>query len=88
MHYELWGIPRDGSANMIRDFDTQAEALVMVRELLADGWEADELALGLGLGDDDPEDVELLTALHGQALLDVLAQRAPEPAREGDRIPT
>jgi hypothetical protein len=88
MHYELWGIPRDGSANMIRDFDTEAEALVMVRELLANGWEVDELALGLGLGDDDPEHVELPTALHGQALLDALAERAPEPVREGDRILT
>jgi hypothetical protein len=72
MHYELWGIPRGGSGNMIADFDTQAEGLAMVRDLLAAGWDADELSLGLGLGDDDPQDVEVPLALRGETLLEAL----------------
>ena len=32
MHYELWDLP---SRNMLADFDTEPEALVAVRDLLA-----------------------------------------------------
>lgn len=43
MQVELWGLH---PANLIDTFATEAEALEAVRELLDDGWAADDLSLG------------------------------------------
>ena len=40
MHYELWALD---TGNLIRDYDTEAEALATVCDLLAAGWNADDL---------------------------------------------
>ena len=50
MHYELWDLL---SRNMLADFDTESEALVAVRELLAINPPemADELTLAWRDGD-------------------------------------
>lgn len=42
MHWELWDAD---SGNFICRWETEAEGLVMVKEMLEDGWKADELAL-------------------------------------------
>ena len=74
MHYELWG-HRPG--NLIGEFATEAEGLAFVRGLLRDGWSADNLSLGLELGDDDPEDLELPPVLTGAELAARAAAAAP-----------
>jgi hypothetical protein len=43
MYYALWG---HNPGNLIAEFDDEAEALVIVRELLEDGWDANDLSLG------------------------------------------
>jgi hypothetical protein len=55
MHYQLWDA---ASANVIAVLQTEAEGLEIVRRLLADGWDAEHLTLGLDFdegeeGDDD-----------------------------------
>ena len=57
MHYELWAL---NAGNLIRGYDTEAEALAMVRSLLADGWRADDLGLGLEFDDGEEGDDEQL----------------------------
>ena len=42
MNWELWAIP---SGNLIAATETEAEALGIVRDLLAADWRADELSL-------------------------------------------
>jgi len=44
MHYEVWST---NTGNLIADCDTEAEALTLVRGLLAAGWSADDLAVAL-----------------------------------------
>lgn len=76
---EVWGL---NPGNLISDHETEAEALAAVRELLAVGWLADDLALGLGLGDDDPEDVPLPPAITGPELsARALAAKRPDPGK-------
>ena len=53
MHWALWGL---NVGNLIRDFDTEAEALATARDLLASGWIPDDL--GLRLEFDDGEDID------------------------------
>lgn len=43
MHYELWGTEL---GNLLAEFDTEDEGLVLVRALLDEGWSGEELALG------------------------------------------
>lgn len=43
MVYQLWG--HEGG-NLLAEFETEAEGLVFVRELLEDGWPASDLSLG------------------------------------------
>jgi hypothetical protein len=66
MHYELWG---HHPGHLIAVFNSEAEALAYVRKLLADGWSADDLSLGLE-PDDDPEAADLPPVLQGAELLD------------------
>jgi len=42
MHQELWAVP---TMNMIASRSTEAQALELVRELLAKGWQPNELSL-------------------------------------------
>lgn len=75
MHYEVWGKPYSGSGNIIGEFDTEAEALALVRELVDDGWAAEELGMGLAPDESDPGDVALPTWLSGSTLKDALARQ-------------
>lgn len=63
MHYELWEYR---TRSLIRAYDSEAEALATVRELLATGWTADELSLGME--DEDKRVGELSPPLEGPAL--------------------
>ena len=75
MHWELWALK---AGNLIRGYDTEADALAMVRQLLSDGWSADDLGLGLEFDDDEEgDDSRLPPVLHGPAL----AARAEEMRR-------
>jgi hypothetical protein len=67
MYWEVWTIP---SSSMVASEATEADALRVVRELLATDWTADELVLIL----DDPAlaDEELTPGVTG----DELARRA------------
>jgi len=65
MRYELWG---HQAGNLLAEFETEAEGLVFVRELLQDGWSHDDLSLGLEPGPDAPGDLELPPVLTGREL--------------------
>jgi uncharacterized protein (DUF433 family) len=72
MHYELWAL---NAGNLIRDYDTEAEALAMVRDLLADGWSTDDLGLGLEFDDgEEGDDSRLPPTLYGAALAARMAE--------------
>ena len=53
-HWELWHVP---SRNLLDDFETESEALDLVRELVGQGAKPDERSLGY---DDPGLDVEQL----------------------------
>src|SRR5687768_5757419 len=75
MHWELWDT---GSANLVEEFDTEAEALQGVREILAvnrTGY-IDVLALGAMYDEGDPRDAELPPVLAGADLQSRLAEIA------------
>ncbi|MDP8923141.1 MAG: hypothetical protein M3O34_09740 [Chloroflexota bacterium] len=42
MHWELWTVD---TANLVGTFDTEAEGLALVRELVGKGWPAEALSL-------------------------------------------
>ena len=63
MHWELWAMP---DFNLIAATDGEAEALALVRELLAKGWRADNLSLILE--DEARSAGELPPALTGEEL--------------------
>ena len=65
MHYEIWAID---TANLIATPDTEAEALALVGELIDDGWDAKDLALGIGFGDGETPTSGLPPALLGEEL--------------------
>lgn len=66
MHYELWAL---NTGNLMRDFDTQAEVLMTVRDLIANGWDASDLGVRLEWDDGDDGDDNLLPpALYGATL--------------------
>jgi hypothetical protein len=76
MHYELWAL---NTGNLIRDYDSEAEALAMVRDLIADGWDAADLGMNLEWDDgEDGDDSQLPPALSGAALA---ARAARQPAQ-------
>ena len=71
--YDVWSL---GSGNLIGEYATEAEALALVRELLASGWSADTLSLGWGDTDDGEQGGEIATG----AALSARAQTA-DPER-------
>lgn len=42
MHWELWSVD---TANLVGTFDTEAEGLALVRELVGKGWPIEALSL-------------------------------------------
>ena len=76
MHWELWSID---TANLVGTFDTEAEGLALVRELVGKGWPAEVLSL---MVEDETVPVEVLPlAVTGAEL----ARRAEDAAR-GHRL--
>lgn len=75
MHWELWSVD---TANLVGTFDTEAEGLTLVRELVGKGWPADVLSL---MVEDEAVAVEVLPpAVTGAALV-----RRAEDAATGRR---
>ncbi len=73
MHYELWDLK---TANLMGEYDTEAEALADVRDALAAGWDPEELGLGREFDYDDVGDDELLgPTVSGTALADLAMSR-------------
>ena len=67
MHWELWAVP---TMNMITSRATEDEVLDLVRELLAKGWQPDEMSM---IAEDETvSDDDLSPAITGAEL----AQRA------------
>jgi hypothetical protein len=64
MHYELWDI---SSGNFIMAAQTRENAHRLVRELLEDGWSADDISSGWGR--DSNDDPPLPKAISGEELL-------------------
>ena len=61
------------AGDLIRDFDTEAEALVVARELIANGWSPDHLGLCLEWDDGEEGDDALLPpARYGATLVERL----------------
>lgn len=73
MHYELWAL---NTGNLIADYDTESEVLSMVRELVVNGWDVDDLGVRLEWDDGEdgndsqlpPADSQLPPALYGSTL--------------------
>jgi hypothetical protein len=63
MHWELWAL---NSGNLIGTFQSEAEALAVVRELLLEGWDATDLSLGQE--DESRSPAELPPPIEGQEL--------------------
>jgi hypothetical protein len=82
MHYELWAL---NTGNLIRDFDHEIEALQLVRDLLADGWDAADLGMHLEWDEgEDGDDSLLPPAVTGPEL----AAQAAEPSVRIEHQPT
>jgi uncharacterized protein (DUF433 family) len=66
MHYELWAL---NTGNLMSDYDTEAEVLTTVRDLLANGWAAKDLGVRLEWDDgDEGDDDQLPPVLYGASL--------------------
>jgi len=75
MHYELWAL---STGNLISDYDRETEVLETVRDLLANGWNADDLGVRLEWDDGEQGDDSLLPpALQGEALANWAAELRP-----------
>ena len=75
MHWELWAL---STGNLIATSSSEDEALALVRELLAKGWSADDLSLGL---EDEGRPVESLAPPLEGAELAARAEAPPDRAR-------
>jgi hypothetical protein len=53
-YWELWDIE---AGNLLADFDTESDALVLVHELIAKGWDASNLSLAFEDPDLDVDDL-------------------------------
>jgi hypothetical protein len=70
MHWELWTL---NVGNLIGGFETEAAALTVARDLISDGWSAEDLGLALEWDDDEEGDDALLPpARYGATLLERL----------------
>jgi hypothetical protein len=65
MYYEVWDFQ---SGNLLGTPDGEAEALLLVGELIESGCSANELGVGVGYGEDEPAPVERPPVLTGPAL--------------------
>lgn len=65
MHYALWDYR---TSNIVDTFRTEGEALAVVRDLLAAGWSASELGLGLDYDESEPDDGEPPPVVSGAPL--------------------
>ena len=66
MHYELWAL---NTGNLIADYETEAEVLATARDLLANGWNPDDLGVRLEWDDgEEGDDNRLPPALFGASL--------------------
>lgn len=65
-YYELWGGPGKISWNMIDTTEDGAYMARLVRDLLANGWTADELSLGITEDGPALDTAELLAWLDAQ----------------------
>ena len=74
MHYALWDYR---TSNIVDTFRTEGEALAVVRDLLAAGWNASELGLGLDFDEGELDDEDLPPAISGTSL----AERAAADRR-------
>jgi hypothetical protein len=81
MHWELW---ETESANLVETFDTEAEGLQAVREMLVVNRPdlLDSLVLGASYDEGEPRDVELPPVLDGETLKARLAEMAQEETAE------
>jgi hypothetical protein len=70
MHWELWAL---NTGNLVGDFETEAEALTIARELVMKGWSADDLGLRPEWDyGEEGDDAFLPPALYGTALIERL----------------
>jgi hypothetical protein len=77
MHYELWD---SKSSNVIDIYLTEAEALAMVRRMLAAGWDPERLTLGLDFDEgEDGDDDALPDVVYGTALAERALALEPDP---------
>ncbi len=76
MHWELWAIP---TMNMITSRATEGEILDLVRELLAKGWQPDEMSLIAE--DESAADEDLPPAITGAELARRAAASDPTSVR-------
>jgi hypothetical protein len=77
MHYQLWDAH---TANVLAILQTEAEGLAIVRRLLADGWNAEHLSLGLDFDEGEEADDESLPPVVYGAALAERALAASDPA--------
>jgi hypothetical protein len=56
--YDVWSLH---PGNLVADFETEDEAMAVIRDLLAAGWSADDLSLGWGDTENDAKGGEIST---------------------------
>ena len=70
MHWELWAL---NAGNLIAGFESDEEALVLARQMISEGWNADDLGICLEWDDGEEGDDALLPpARYGPTLLERL----------------
>ena len=84
MHWEIWDVE---SKNLVEDFDTEAEALQAVREILAVNRPdyIDALAVGAMYDEGEPRHEELPPILRGSGLKSRLAEIAQDEVANASR---
>jgi hypothetical protein len=78
MHDRFWDTR---SANAMASLQTEAEGLAIVRRLLADGWNAEYLSLGLDFDEgEEGDDDTLPPVVYGTALAERARAATPDEA--------
>jgi hypothetical protein len=82
MHWELWDTE---SGNMVGDYDSEAEALAVVREAVRRHGPGVVATLALGAEHDDEggDDATLPPVIHGTQLITRVADSQPGQASSG-----
>ena len=75
-YWELWDVD---SGNLVADFDTESDALVLVRELIGKGWNASHLSLAFE--DPDVEVDDLPPGVTGDELARRAGDAGADPVR-------